>query len=60
MENLDFKNCIAELEARLFTAEKYINAIVQMNNITVPSQTDLDNELATQRTIARKKYGILP
>ena len=48
---------IVELEARLLTAEKYVNEIAELNKLKVPTETEVVNELNTQRNASKKKYN---
>ena len=48
---------IVELEARLLTAEKYVNEIAELNKLKVPTETEVVNELNTQRKNSKKKYN---
>ena len=56
MTNEQLIEQIIELEARVLTAEKFINSIVELNNLKVAKQNELESELATQRIKAQKKY----
>lgn len=47
---------VAELEARLIVAEKFINQVNQVNNLKVPSDNDVQSELSSQRSLSKSKY----
>lgn len=47
---------ISELEARLTVAEKYINDVVELNNINAPTSFQVLSELSKQKKISYVKY----
>ena len=47
---------ISELEARVVTMERFINAVVELNNLKVPTSYQLSSELSKQNKIAHAKY----
>ena len=57
MESIKTMGYILELEARLATAERFIDAICELNDLKMPTEKQKATELTTQREKAKKRYS---